>query len=231
MCTENCCNHTRHAIFFFFLLSFLLLANTDHVFKFHGNKGDGDGGAGSSPPLCTTTATTTKLTLTFLYGALFTLILTILTNNSGLLSSPKYIEIPDSQRARRAQFDVGFSRTLTMGHPTVDYYDGGDGNEGGIGFFLLRTFPAFAYSVMRPQRMGKGCKVCVICQYKFKDGEMVRWLPDCDHLFHVCCVDEWLSSHKTCPCCRAVLDFTTSPTITSFNDQDHYYLDYFNEYY
>ena len=231
MCTENCCNHTRHAIFFFFLLSFLLLANTDHVFKFHVNKGgDGDGGgdAGSSPPLCTTT--TTKMTLTFLYGALFTLILMILSNNSGLLSSPKYIE-PDSQHARRAQLDVGPSRTLTMGQPTFDQFDGGDDNEGGIGFFLLRTFPTFAYSVMRPQKLGKGCKVCVICQYKFKDGEMVRWLPDCDHLFHVCCVDEWLSSHKTCPCCRAVLDFTTSPTITSFNNQDHFYLDYFNEYY
>lgn len=46
---------------------------------------------------------------------------------------------------------------------------------------------------------------CTICLSEFEDFEDVRRLP-CMHLFHVECVDQWLSSNKRCPICRVDID-------------------------
>ena len=44
---------------------------------------------------------------------------------------------------------------------------------------------------------------CTICLSEFELEEDVRRLP-CMHLFHVECVDQWLSQNKRCPICRSV---------------------------
>lgn len=33
--------------------------------------------------------------------------------------------------------------------------------------------------------------------------EKAKLLPNCNHFFHVGCIDTWLSSQSTCPICRA----------------------------
>lgn len=43
---------------------------------------------------------------------------------------------------------------------------------------------------------------CAICLEGFKEGEVCRKLPDCTHLFHRNCVDNWLVKVPTCPICR-----------------------------
>ncbi|KAL3851211.1 hypothetical protein ACJIZ3_013093 [Penstemon smallii] len=43
---------------------------------------------------------------------------------------------------------------------------------------------------------------CAICLQDLKDGESARLLPSCRHLFHLQCIDEWLSLQGTCPICR-----------------------------
>ncbi|XP_068340275.1 RING-H2 finger protein ATL51-like [Pyrus communis] len=43
---------------------------------------------------------------------------------------------------------------------------------------------------------------CAVCLCEFTDGEEIRLLPECAHLFHVGCIDMWLSSHSNCPLCR-----------------------------
>ncbi|KAH0461132.1 hypothetical protein IEQ34_008707 [Dendrobium chrysotoxum] len=44
---------------------------------------------------------------------------------------------------------------------------------------------------------------CPVCLSEFKDGEAVRFLPECGHCFHVECIDRWFRVHSTCPVCRS----------------------------
>lgn len=46
---------------------------------------------------------------------------------------------------------------------------------------------------------------CVICFADFADGERIRVLPNCQHGFHVGCIDTWLSQSSSCPTCRGNL--------------------------
>ncbi|KAK7312613.1 hypothetical protein VNO77_36597 [Canavalia gladiata] len=43
---------------------------------------------------------------------------------------------------------------------------------------------------------------CAICLEEFGDGDSVKMIPYCKHVFHPQCLDTWLSSHVTCPVCR-----------------------------
>lgn len=39
----------------------------------------------------------------------------------------------------------------------------------------------------------------------FQDNEKVKVLIECQHVYHSRCLDLWLSSHSSCPLCRASL--------------------------
>jgi E3 ubiquitin-protein ligase ATL10/75/76/77/78 len=47
-----------------------------------------------------------------------------------------------------------------------------------------------------------GGNECVVCLSEFVNGEKLRLLPDCQHRFHLACIDTWLLTHTTCPVCR-----------------------------
>uniref|UniRef100_A0ACD5VQU6 Uncharacterized protein n=1 Tax=Avena sativa TaxID=4498 RepID=A0ACD5VQU6_AVESA len=47
---------------------------------------------------------------------------------------------------------------------------------------------------------------CAICLGAACQGEAVRVLPSCAHVFHVACVDTWLASSSSCPVCRALVE-------------------------
>ncbi|KAL1191612.1 putative RING-H2 finger protein ATL21A [Cardamine amara subsp. amara] len=44
--------------------------------------------------------------------------------------------------------------------------------------------------------------VCSICLSEYKSKETVRCIPECDHCFHIDCIDVWLKIHGSCPLCR-----------------------------
>ncbi|XVF10242.1 hypothetical protein REPUB_Repub07fG0166100 [Reevesia pubescens] len=43
---------------------------------------------------------------------------------------------------------------------------------------------------------------CAICLSEFVEGEGIQVLAKCKHGFHVQCIQQWLSSHSSCPTCR-----------------------------
>ncbi|XP_059445045.1 RING-H2 finger protein ATL39-like [Corylus avellana] len=53
---------------------------------------------------------------------------------------------------------------------------------------------------------GEG-ECCAICLEEFKDGELCRMFPKCNHEFHGPCVNDWLlRQNLTCPLCRNSLE-------------------------
>lgn len=46
---------------------------------------------------------------------------------------------------------------------------------------------------------------CTICQDDLAEGERVRTIRACQHLFHAACLDPWLISKGDCPLCRVAV--------------------------
>ncbi|XP_074556962.1 E3 ubiquitin-protein ligase ATL41-like [Curcuma longa] len=70
----------------------------------------------------------------------------------------------------------------------------------------IALIPTFAYKSPTTAVNSLGSPAvlqnCVVCLSPVVEGEMVRQLLACNHLFHVECVDMWLFSNPTCPLCR-----------------------------
>ncbi|GMI67847.1 Arabidopsis Toxicos en Levadura 78 [Hibiscus trionum] len=75
--------------------------------------------------------------------------------------------------------------------------------SGGIEPKALKTFPVVNYSA--EMNLPGLDSECVICLSEFMPGERLRFLPKCNHGFHVHCIDKWLKSHTSCPKCRHCL--------------------------
>jgi uncharacterized protein YxeA len=102
---------------------------------------------------------------------------------------------------------------------TVDPETGRDANDPvnrvggtrGIDEATLDSYPKMLYS-------GKGVRssksveeedleaedktCCSICLSDYRESEEVRVMPDCGHMFHAVCIDQWLRGHASCPVCR-----------------------------
>ncbi|KAL3536714.1 hypothetical protein ACH5RR_000080 [Cinchona calisaya] len=44
--------------------------------------------------------------------------------------------------------------------------------------------------------------VCSICLDEYVPKQTLRFIPNCEHYFHVECIDNWLRINSTCPVCR-----------------------------
>ncbi|KAM5547033.1 RING-H2 finger protein ATL8-like [Rosa sericea] len=71
---------------------------------------------------------------------------------------------------------------------------------------VLQQLPKFIYGdgapSAPPPKMGSECAICL---GEFAEGDEIRVLPQCGHVFHVGCIDTWLGSHSSCPSCRQIL--------------------------
>nr|KYP60699.1 Putative RING-H2 finger protein ATL5D [Cajanus cajan] len=68
----------------------------------------------------------------------------------------------------------------------------------------FESYPKLLYSQVEKEKKGSSSlsSSCPICLGDYKETDMLRLLPYCDHLFHLACVDPWLRFHSTCPICR-----------------------------
>lgn len=58
---------------------------------------------------------------------------------------------------------------------------------------------------------------CSVCLSEFQENESLRLLPNCNHAFHIPCIDTWLSAHTNCPMCRARIVSNPAPISSSEN--------------
>ncbi|VVB02266.1 unnamed protein product [Arabis nemorensis] len=64
----------------------------------------------------------------------------------------------------------------------------------------IQSYPKIRYSEARDSSTASTC--CPICLGDYKGNHLLRHLPDCNHLFHLKCIDTWLRLNPTCPVCR-----------------------------
>lgn len=73
----------------------------------------------------------------------------------------------------------------------------------------IDMYPKLSYPNVQDEgvkmMMSRDITECVVCLGVFMQGETLRLIPMCGHVFHADCVDVWLRSHATCPYCRANL--------------------------
>ncbi|XVE60548.1 hypothetical protein DITRI_Ditri05aG0137600 [Diplodiscus trichospermus] len=91
----------------------------------------------------------------------------------------------------------------------------------GLDESVIESFPTFLYSTVKGLKIGKGTLECAVCLNEFEDDETLRLIPKCSHVFHPDCIDAWLSSHSTCPVCRANLAPKPGETINCATIQVH----------
>ncbi|XP_068636000.1 RING-H2 finger protein ATL29-like [Aristolochia californica] len=70
---------------------------------------------------------------------------------------------------------------------------------------LIAAFPTFAYAKDDSQSATNG-QECAVCLGEFSQGDTLRLITGCYHIFHRDCIDLWLDQHTTCPVCRLQLD-------------------------
>lgn len=72
----------------------------------------------------------------------------------------------------------------------------------GLDSAILRFLPTIQFRNSDTEK-GQRSANCAVCLGEFEEGEWLRLLPNCAHIFHVSCVDTWFRTHTTCPLCRS----------------------------
>ncbi|KAM7534149.1 hypothetical protein Aperf_G00000117512 [Anoplocephala perfoliata] len=80
---------------------------------------------------------------------------------------------------------------------------------------LIATLPTFNFDETEHEKLPE----CVICMCDYVQGEELRKLPMCPHIFHRACVDDWLARSLTCPSCLQEIPIPSSaPQETTVSD-------------
>ncbi|KAL5220421.1 hypothetical protein ABZP36_025134 [Zizania latifolia] len=72
----------------------------------------------------------------------------------------------------------------------------------GLDAAAIALLPSFPYQRVHGAETSANSFECAVCLNAVDEGEMVRQLPGCGHVFHQECIDVWLSSNASCPVCR-----------------------------
>ena len=56
--------------------------------------------------------------------------------------------------------------------------------------------------------------LCSICRDTITSNSVCRKIKNCNHLFHIVCIDQWLERSVNCPLCRGVVSTGTTTSLT-----------------
>eukprot|EP00249_Psilotum_nudum_P001871 c14608_g1_i2 orf=366-908(+) len=70
---------------------------------------------------------------------------------------------------------------------------------------VRESLPSVVFEMLEQQHPQGDCE-CAVCLCDFHEGQEVRQLPCCWHVFHKDCIDRWLDhDQNSCPLCRSSL--------------------------
>ncbi|KAK6142192.1 hypothetical protein DH2020_003004 [Rehmannia glutinosa] len=73
----------------------------------------------------------------------------------------------------------------------------------GLDSYVMHSLPITRIEKSKDGELqGNNSSECAVCLGEFEEGEWVKHLPVCSHLFHVSCIDTWFQTHSSCPLCR-----------------------------
>ncbi|KAK4767586.1 hypothetical protein SAY86_015336 [Trapa natans] len=73
----------------------------------------------------------------------------------------------------------------------------------GLDEWVIRSIPFFQYrSGGKQSRDQDSYSECAVCLNEFQENEKLRAIPNCNHVFHIDCIDIWLQNNANCPLCR-----------------------------
>lgn len=105
----------------------------------------------------------------------------------------------------------GANSTAIQSEITIPVAVAANLSVGGVG---VHQIPSFEFD---RKNGSSGELVCSVCLEVLQDGEIVRQLPECQHLFHCGCIDMWLGSHSTCPLCRSSVEVAKTANATEMS--------------
>ncbi|CAN4109438.1 unnamed protein product [Withania somnifera] len=127
------------------------------------------------------------------------LLITTITLTSYFCTRNQTIELSSQQQRRRYRIN----------RSAVQHDHGQDNNNNdcivdiiGLDEATLLSYPKLLYSEAKVNHKDSTASCCSICLADYKNKDMLRLLPDCEHLFHLKCVDPWLKLNSSCPVCR-----------------------------
>ncbi|CAL5207487.1 unnamed protein product [Lathyrus oleraceus] len=100
-------------------------------------------------------------------------------------------QVPNAPRRRNSNNNT--SEFLEPQHSIVDL---------GLDEETIMSYPKMLYSEVKLRKNDSTSTCCSICLGDYKGSDMLKVLPDCEHLFHLKCIEPWLRLHPTCPLCR-----------------------------
>ncbi|XP_020146501.1 RING-H2 finger protein ATL1-like [Aegilops tauschii subsp. strangulata] len=96
--------------------------------------------------------------------------------------------------------------TTTQHHHHIVYSTAPEPSRG-LEEAAIRRIPTLRYreskQLQAPQ--AQAASECAVCLSEFQEGERLRLLPPCLHLFHTDCIDAWLHATANCPLCRTAI--------------------------
>lgn len=73
----------------------------------------------------------------------------------------------------------------------------------GLNESTIQSIPIICYKKGDHDIQKLSFNECAVCINEFQEGEKIRLLPNCLHVFHLDCIDVWLQSNANCPLCRS----------------------------
>ncbi|KAF6139912.1 hypothetical protein GIB67_009759 [Kingdonia uniflora] len=83
----------------------------------------------------------------------------------------------------------------------------------GLDFSIIMALPVVIFN---PKDFKDGLE-CAVCLSDLLEGEKARLLPECNHGYHIECIDMWFQSHSTCPLCRNMVSVDCTPQLQDFH--------------